>query len=285
MYRTRSPRNLRKRNWRRRLGAARGKRFGLLGAPAARAGWSRARAINRHELRGNEAGQAVPQRYAHDGHDDHGRADQRREATSVTSAVHRQHAADVPADPKNDPKPGKNGNSGRPLSPRVVSLFSLCYLLLEKLSKSLIPLSDCPFVLNRLPVFLENLPVSRKKQGRQLPALLWSFDPPGEPEPLGFRALAGADRWGLYLRDPLFFARETPRLSSALQHDRPDVFPISLVFPDLRATNRKAAQISGMTVRYLPLRSYWQSAACNTCLPRSQGGTWAPHEGRSRSAE
>jgi hypothetical protein len=36
---------------------------------------------------------------------------------------------------------------------------------LEKLSKSLIRLSDCPFVLNRLPVFLENLPVSGKKQG------------------------------------------------------------------------------------------------------------------------
>ena len=28
-----------------------------------------------------------------------------------------------------------------------------------------------------------------------LPALLWSFDPPGEPEPLGFKALAGADRF------------------------------------------------------------------------------------------
>ena len=69
----------------------------------------------------------------------------------------------------NDPKPGKNGNSGRPprprVSKRVVSLFSLCYLLLEKSSKSLIPLSDCPFVLNRLPVFLENLPVSGEKTG------------------------------------------------------------------------------------------------------------------------
>jgi len=30
-------------------------------------------------------------------------------------------------------------------------------------SKSLIPLSDCPFVLNRLPVFLGNLPVSGRK--------------------------------------------------------------------------------------------------------------------------
>jgi hypothetical protein len=44
-----------------------------------------------------------------------------------------------------------------PCFQRVISLFSLCYLLLEKLSKSLIPLGDCPFVLNRLPVFLENL--------------------------------------------------------------------------------------------------------------------------------
>ena len=52
---------------------------------------------------------------------------------------------------KNDPKPGKNGNNGRPCFQRVVSLFSLCYLLLEKSSKSLIPLGDCPFVLNRLP--------------------------------------------------------------------------------------------------------------------------------------
>ena len=48
---------------------------------------------------------------------------------------------------------------------KVVSLFSLCYLLLEKSSKSLIPLNDCPFVLNRLPFFLENLPVSGKKTG------------------------------------------------------------------------------------------------------------------------
>jgi hypothetical protein len=36
-------------------------------------------------------------------------------------------------------------------------------LLLEKLSKSLIPLGDCPFVLNRLPVFLGKSPCFRKK--------------------------------------------------------------------------------------------------------------------------
>jgi hypothetical protein len=49
----------------------------------------------------------------------------------------------------NDPKPGKNGKQRTaPCFQRVVSLFSLCYLLLEKSSKSLMPLSDCPFVLN-----------------------------------------------------------------------------------------------------------------------------------------
>jgi hypothetical protein len=37
--------------------------------------------------------------------------------------------------------------------PPVFFLFSLCYLPLEKLSKSLIPLSDCRFVLNRPPCF------------------------------------------------------------------------------------------------------------------------------------
>jgi hypothetical protein len=51
---------------------------------------------------------------------------------------------------------------GRPLFPKRHPLFSLCYLLLKKLSKSLTPLSDCPFVLNRLPVFLGNLPVFGK---------------------------------------------------------------------------------------------------------------------------
>jgi hypothetical protein len=39
----------------------------------------------------------------------------------------------MPADPKNDPKPGKNRINGRPPAfQRVISLFSLCYLLLEK---------------------------------------------------------------------------------------------------------------------------------------------------------
>ena len=49
----------------------------------------------------------------------------------------------------------------------VFSLFSLCYLLLKKLSKSLITLSDCPFVLNRLPVFLGKSPCFREKTDSQ----------------------------------------------------------------------------------------------------------------------
>jgi hypothetical protein len=51
-------------------------------------------------LRGNEAGQAVPQRYAHDGHDDHGRADATGSKLGNERCPDRQHAADVPADPK-----------------------------------------------------------------------------------------------------------------------------------------------------------------------------------------
>jgi hypothetical protein len=39
---------------------------------------------------------------------------------------------------------------------------------LEKLSKSLIPLSDCPFVLNRLPVFLGKYPCFREKTDQRL---------------------------------------------------------------------------------------------------------------------
>ena len=66
---------------------------------------------------------------------------------------------------KKNPKPGKNENSGRPCFQRDISLFSLCYLLLEKLSKSRIPLGDCPFVLNRLPVFLGKSPCFREKTG------------------------------------------------------------------------------------------------------------------------
>src|SRR6202051_2175595 len=60
----------------------------------------------------------------------------------------RQHAADADAGgSKNDPKPGKNGNreqgtADATCSPKFISLFSLCYLLLEKLSKPLILLSQ-----------------------------------------------------------------------------------------------------------------------------------------------
>ena len=63
-------------------------------------------------------------------------------------------------------KPGKNGNSGRPpVSKESSPCFSLCCLLLEKLSKSLIPLSDCPFLLNRLPVILGKSPCFRFETG------------------------------------------------------------------------------------------------------------------------
>src|ERR1700674_1908138 len=55
--------------------------------------------------------------------------------------------------------------SHAPCFQRVISLFSLCYLLLKKLSKSLIPLSDCPFMLNRLPVILGKSPCFRFETG------------------------------------------------------------------------------------------------------------------------
>src|SRR5260370_13999290 len=80
----------------------------------------------------------------------------RRGANSVTSAVPigSTPPMPMPADPKNDPKAGKKqGTHAPPLFPRVSSLFSLCYLLLEKSSKCLIPLSDCPFVLKSPPCF------------------------------------------------------------------------------------------------------------------------------------
>src|SRR6202049_853370 len=60
----------------------------------------------------------------------------------------------------------RTGTADAPCFQRVISLFSLCYLLLKKLSKSLIPLSDCPFVLNRLPVFLGS-PCFREKTDSQ----------------------------------------------------------------------------------------------------------------------
>ena len=127
---------------------------------------SRARAINRRELRGTAAGQAAPQRYAHDGHDDHGRADATRSKLGNERCPDRQHAADADAGgSKMIRSRARTGTADAPCFQRVISLFSLCYLLLEKLPKPLIPLSDCPFVLNRLPVFLENLPVSGGKTG------------------------------------------------------------------------------------------------------------------------
>jgi hypothetical protein len=72
----------------------------------------------------------------------------------------------IPADPKNDRKPGKR--------PVVFQGCSPCFLSVvwfrRKLSKSLMPLSNCPFGLNRPSLFfLENLPVFEKsgpKPGR-----------------------------------------------------------------------------------------------------------------------
>src|ERR1700680_1436351 len=94
----------------------------------------------------------------------------RRGANSVTSAVPiGQHARPMPmpADPKMIRSRVRTGTADAPCFQRVISLFSLCYLLLKKLSKSLIPLSDCPFVLNRLPVFLGKSPCFREKTDSQ----------------------------------------------------------------------------------------------------------------------
>jgi hypothetical protein len=68
----------------------------------------------------------------------------------------------IPADPKNDREPGKR--------PVVFQRCSPCFLSVvwfgRKLSKSLMPLSNCPFGLNRRSLFfLENLPVFEKSGG------------------------------------------------------------------------------------------------------------------------
>src|ERR1700680_4482152 len=63
-------------------------------------------------------------------------------------------ALSAPTGSKNDPKPG-TGTADAPCFQRVISLFfSLLFAFgkMEKLSKSVIPLSDCPFLLHRLPV-------------------------------------------------------------------------------------------------------------------------------------
>jgi hypothetical protein len=101
---------------------------------------SRARAINRHELR--------------------------RGANSVTSAVPigSTPPMPMPADSKNDPKPGKKREqSGRP---PVSKESSPCFLsVICFWRKSLIPLSDWPFVLNCLAVFLGKSPCFRVDVG------------------------------------------------------------------------------------------------------------------------
>ena len=74
-------------------------------------------------------------------------------------------ALSAPPDPKMIRSRARTGTAVAPCFQfqSVVSLFSLCYLVLQKLSKSLIPLSDCPFALNRLPVFLGKSPCFRGK--------------------------------------------------------------------------------------------------------------------------
>ncbi len=71
----------------------------------------------------------------------------------------------APLDPKMIRSRARTRTGDAPCFQRVISLFPPCYLLLEKSSKSLIPLSDCPFVLNRLPVFLGKSPCFREKTG------------------------------------------------------------------------------------------------------------------------
>src|ERR1019366_5502207 len=94
----------------------------------------------------------------------------RRGANSVTSAVPIGSTLPMPM-PAEIPKmirsrPKNRKQRAPPGSKEFPSLVSLCYLLLEKLSKFLIPLSDCPFVLNRLPVFLGKSPCFREKTGK-----------------------------------------------------------------------------------------------------------------------
>ena len=100
----------------------RGERFGLLGATGGAGPWvfqvSRARAINRHELRGNEAGQAAPPALR----------PRRpltimvlRGANSVTSAVPIGSTPPMPIAGKstNDPKPGKKAPRLPRRAPRI----------------------------------------------------------------------------------------------------------------------------------------------------------------------
>jgi len=74
-------------------------------------------------------------------------------------------------------KSTRGGSASReadaPCFQRVVSLFLSVICFWRNYSKSLIPHGDCPFVLNRLPVFLENLPVSGRKTGRRVCGLCW----------------------------------------------------------------------------------------------------------------
>jgi hypothetical protein len=67
------------------------------------------------------------------------------------------------------PKMIRRRENGKQADAPCFQESSLCFLSVtcfwEKLSKFLIPLSDCPFVLNRLPVFLGEYPCFRGKTG------------------------------------------------------------------------------------------------------------------------
>jgi hypothetical protein len=117
-------------------------------------------------LRGNEAGPSRPQRYAHDGHDDHGRADATRSKLGNERCPDRQHAADADAGgSKNDPKPGKNGNKDAPVSKESSPCFLsvICFWRNDLSPQSLSVIARSCSIASLF--FLENLPVSGKKQG------------------------------------------------------------------------------------------------------------------------
>jgi hypothetical protein len=69
----------------------------------------------------------------------------------------------MPANQKMIRSRARTGTADAPCFQKVIFLFLTCYLLLKKLSKSLITLSDFPFALNRLPVFLGKTPCFREK--------------------------------------------------------------------------------------------------------------------------
>jgi hypothetical protein len=64
-----------------------------------------------------------------------------------SSVARQQTGLSAPTGSKNDRSRARTGTADVPCFQRVISLFFLCYLLLKKLSKSPIFLSDCPFLV------------------------------------------------------------------------------------------------------------------------------------------